>query len=62
MRKAFSKWWNGRSYFIEDVYPGVRYERHWTSEFIHLLIEFYLKHWKWIIGVLITITVSLLSG
>jgi hypothetical protein len=55
MRKVFSQWWNGKPYFIEDVYPGTRDQRHWTSRFIHLLIGFYLKHWKWIIATLITI-------
>ncbi|TCW20214.1 hypothetical protein EDB48_104160 [Vibrio crassostreae] len=65
MREIFSKWWEGEQYHIKDVYPGTRYRRHWTSALIHLLLEFYLQHWKWVIGTFITILgviISLLVG
>lgn len=29
---------------------GWDYERHWTAKTARVLVEFYLREWKWIIG------------
>jgi hypothetical protein len=26
------------------------YERNWTSRLAHVLVDFYLAHWKWFVG------------
>ncbi|WP_286339427.1 hypothetical protein [Ferrimonas sp. YFM] len=61
MVEQIKSWWQGKKYTIEGVYPGVRYKRHWTSEFAHMTLRFYLKNWKWFwptLGVFIGLIIS----
>jgi hypothetical protein len=37
------------------VIPGDRYKRHWTSSVAHILVDFYLEHWKWVIGTMLVV-------
>lgn len=53
VKAKIGRWWQGR-YVPPDqnsvvLYLG-HYERHWTSEMAHIVADFYLAHWKWIIG------------
>jgi hypothetical protein len=29
---------------------GGKYRRHWTSKVAHVVVEFYLREWKWTLG------------
>ena len=42
------KWWIGEEYHVQDVFPGIRYKRHWTSKTAHTFLTFYLNHWMWV--------------
>ncbi|RUX97255.1 MULTISPECIES: hypothetical protein [unclassified Mesorhizobium] len=62
VRRVVAVWYQGRlvpeesmvsKHFI--VLPGERYERHWTSKAAHVLVDFYLEHWKWVIGTMIAV-------
>ncbi len=59
MLKAIKRWYHGKEYNISTpdlpVFPGIRYKRHWSSCLVHVVIEFYLKEWKWLWGILISI-------
>jgi hypothetical protein len=66
MLKFIKQWYHGEEYNIStpvlQIIPGIRYKRHWSSRFVHVLVEFYLKEWKWllpfllgIIGIVLTI-------
>lgn len=55
-------WYQGRlvpeepmvgKHFI--VLPGEHYERHWTSTAAHVLVDFYLEHWKWVIATMLVV-------
>lgn len=58
MIKFINKWYEGEAYSISTpelpIFPGIRYKRHWSSRLAHVLIEFYLKEWKWLWPVLLT--------
>lgn len=61
IRQRVLRWYEG-TYIPEP--PGSPflmgfYERHWSSRFAHAVVEFYIKEWKWIIGITLT-CVSLL--
>jgi hypothetical protein len=32
-----------------------RYRRHWSSNFIHIMVEFYYKEWKWLLPFLVAL-------
>ena len=34
---------------------GTVVERHWTANFLHNLVDFYLRHWKWLWGLIVSI-------
>ena len=53
--ERIKKWWVGEVYYIKGVLPGIRYKRHWTAKAAHVLVDFYLIHWKWVWGTLFTI-------
>lgn len=55
VRKRVAAWYEGK-FRTYDNEPGSRvfilgywYERHWTSKVAHVLAEFWLEHWKYII-------------
>lgn len=52
MLKFIKRWYQGKEYNISTpdlpIFPGIRYKRHWSSRFVHVLIKFYLKEWKWL--------------
>ena len=65
MLKFIKRWYHGEEYNISSPIlpiPSVRYKRHWSSRLVHILVEFYLKEWKWLlpfllalIGIILTI-------
>lgn len=59
MLKFIKQWYHGEEYNISTpdlpIFPGIRYRRHWSSRLAHVMIEFYLKEWKWLWGILISI-------
>ena len=59
MLKFIKQWYHGEKYNISiptlPVFPGIRYRRHWSSRFIHVLVEFYIKEWKWLWPILLTL-------
>lgn len=59
--KRLRDWWEG-TYVPAENEPdsGVfllfgSYQRHWTSRLAHVFLDFWLAHWKWIIGVALAI-------
>jgi hypothetical protein len=59
MLKFIKKWYQGEEYNVSTpdfpIFPGIRYRRNWSSLLVHNVIEFYLKEWKWLWGILISI-------
>jgi hypothetical protein len=57
MLKFIKQWYQGEEYNISTptlpIFPGIRYKRHWSSRFAHILVEFYLKEWKWLLPFLL---------
>ena len=57
--KAVKDWWNGTIVPMDEtgglIFISPVIERHWTSQFAHTLVEFYLKYWKRILGFILTI-------
>jgi len=55
------RWYQGEEYSISNhhlpIFPGIRYKRHWSSRFAHILIKFYLKEWKWLLGFIIALLI-----
>ena len=55
LRDVISDWWNGEFVAPENdpssglVFVG-HHQKHWTSKAAHFVINFWLSHWKWIIG------------
>lgn len=64
--KFFCKrWYNGKQkvYENEPDSPIIRIhiyiERHWTANFAYNIVNFYFKHWQWLIGIILTILTSM---
>ena len=59
MIKFIKRWYHGEKYNISTptlpIHPGIRYKRHWSSRIVHILVEFYLKEWKWLWPILLTL-------
>jgi len=55
MLDKIKNWWTGEEYYIEGVLPGIRYEYHWTAKTVHMFVNFYLNHWKWVWSTVIAI-------
>ena len=59
MIKIIKRWYHGEEYNISTpalpIFPDIRYKRHWSSRIIHILVEFYLKEWKWLWPILLTL-------
>ena len=60
-KKLLNRWWEG-TYIPEP--PGSplalgHCKRHWTSTCIHTLVNFYMKHWKWLLPFLVGLTVAI---
>ncbi len=55
MLEKIKNWWVGEEYYIEGVFPGIRYKRHWTARTTRSFINFYLNHWKWVWSTVIAI-------
>ena len=59
--QRLASWYEGRWVAYENppgsvvVILGGNYERHWTSKVAHVLVDFYLAHWQWIIGTALAI-------
>jgi hypothetical protein len=65
MRKFIKRWYQGEEYNISTpalpIFPGVRYRRHWSSRFAHILVDFYLKEWKWLLPFLLALSGIILT-
>lgn len=42
--EILKKWWQGEEYYIEGVYPGIRYKKHWSSAFVQNSIDHIVKN------------------
>lgn len=58
MPNKIKKWWDGK--YVPPL-PADNFdwlgsiERHWSSRFAHIAVDFYRAHWKWLISALIAI-------
>lgn len=63
MIKLIKKWYDGEEYCISTpefpIFPGIRYKRHWSSKLAHHLVRFWLDHWKILLPIIVTTTVTL---
>ena len=61
MIKKIQKWYDGEYRMFENdtnssvVILAGWYERHWTARICRIIVEFYLREWKWIIGTSIAV-------
>lgn len=49
MFKKIMEWWKGE--LMEWGSPsggGIFFRKHWTSNLAHMLVNFYVVHWKWL--------------
>ena len=59
--EKIQQWYEGEYVVYESdphspvIFIGGDYRRHWTAAVARVLVEFWLAHWKWIIGSLIAI-------
>lgn len=62
IRNNIRKWWDGetKAYDIPGVI-GWHTERHWTSDAVHVVWGFYLRHWKWLWGTAIAISLGVMA-
>ncbi|WEI17120.1 hypothetical protein PY247_11150 [Acinetobacter proteolyticus] len=55
------EWWKGKEIEFKSspgdsvFFAGGVYKKHWTSKLAHILVRFYLEHWKFIWGSIIAI-------
>ncbi|WP_424632061.1 hypothetical protein [Bradyrhizobium sp. SYSU BS000235] len=54
MLHKLKKWYEGEFEYPHQN-PNIlttygRYRRHWTSQFTHIAVDFYLREWKWVLG------------
>ena len=55
------KWYNGDFILPEIergdilIIPGGYIKRHWTAEAAHILVAFWLKHWKFLIITMLSV-------
>lgn len=65
MIKLIKQWYQGKEYNISTsellVFPGIRYKRHWTSQVAHIIVDFYLKEWKWLLPFIVGFSALLLK-
>lgn len=61
IRKAVRDWYYGEFVPFENrpdspvVFVGGYYRRHWTAVVAHVLVDFYLREWKWVITTILGI-------
>jgi|ADGO01.1.fsa_nt_gi hypothetical protein len=48
--KAIRDWYDGELVDIGGPFIGFYHRYHWTASTARVLVEFWLRHWKWIIG------------
>ena len=59
MFEKIKRWWNGEDIFHKNnpndpvIFIGWNNKKHWTSILIHSLLDFYMKHWQWIWGIVV---------
>jgi len=61
MLNVIKDWWTGKEYFVDGRLPGIRYKHHWTAKIAHIIVSFYLEHWKWIWSTIIAISALSIS-
>jgi len=62
MRKLFRKWWEGEYVLYKNdpnsavvfINAG-HFKRAWTADLARLLVAFYMREWKWVIGAASTV-------
>jgi hypothetical protein len=67
MLSKIKAWYGGKFTPYENdpnssvVILGWDYERHWTSKVAHVVVEFYLREWKWVWGTAFAISGLILA-
>jgi hypothetical protein len=55
--KMIKRWYQGKP--IESDFLIGFYKRHWSAQVVHVLVEFYLKEWKWLLPFLVALAALL---
>ena len=64
MINKIKKWYKGENKVVveEDdpdsgvsIWPYIVNKKHWTSKIANVFVTFYLKHWKWLWGMLVSV-------
>ncbi|EXB86820.1 hypothetical protein [Acinetobacter sp. 272263] len=63
--KIIKDWWNGKdTYEKQNQYDAAFFisplnKKHWTSEWAHKILDFYLKNWKYIWELVIAVLTAI---
>jgi hypothetical protein len=61
MNEIFRKWWEGTFTSHDNAHDSPLYfvggyhKRHWSSKFAHVLVDFWMSHWQYIISTCIAV-------
>ena len=57
MKEFLKRWWKGELKQKHGMFVtgSTLCTRHWTSNFAHWAVSFYMREWKWTLGALGTI-------
>lgn len=58
MWNRLRNWYDGEAVVYEPPLIGFTMRRHWTASAARVLVEFWQRHWQWIIGTGIAIVAS----
>lgn len=69
MFDKISEWYNGKEviteYDNEDqsviILPSIHTEYHWSAKCVRAVIQFFCKHWQWIIGTIVAAVIGVLG-
>jgi hypothetical protein len=56
---SFRDWYDGKHIPNDPnsplVFAGGRHQRHWTAKVASVLVGFWLREWKWVIGTVLAL-------
>jgi hypothetical protein len=67
MKEQIRKWYEGEFVAHENdpssalVFTSGNYKRQWTAKLARIVVEFWLRDWKWVIGTVFAVVGVLLA-
>ena len=65
--KKITRWWEGEVGLYDNrpgdslIFISLHMKRHWTSNLVHAIWDFYIHHWQWLWGTVIAIVIAIIS-